>query len=155
MIKKTTMVVIFDLKKFSFIDFVLNDRRSLSAKRPRSASGKSSGCRFSLSAERNANAKATKCATFGFPFSILDIGFLPLLGKFEPHICQWYGFFSVLAAIIRESSNKQLVIENREDFAVHSSTWPSSAKGEWRVIGYINIRGKIRYFFHVCCYGFS
>ena len=65
------MVVIFDLKKFSFIDFVLNDRRSLSGKRPKSASGKSSGCRFSLSAERNANAKATKCATFGFPFGIL------------------------------------------------------------------------------------
>ena len=70
MITKTTMVVIFDLKKFSFIDFVLNDR-SLSGKRPKSANGKSSGCRFSLSAERNANAKATKCATFGFPSSIL------------------------------------------------------------------------------------
>ena len=71
MITKTTMVVIFDSKKFSFIDFVLTDRRSLSGKRPKSANGKSSGCRFSLSAEKNANAKATKCATFGFPFSIL------------------------------------------------------------------------------------
>ena len=61
----------FRFKKFSFIDFVLTDRRSLSGKRPKLASGKSSGRRFSLSAERNANAKATECATFGFPFSIL------------------------------------------------------------------------------------
>ena len=37
-------------------------------------------------------------------------------------------FFSVLAAIIRESSDKLPCAENREGFAVHSSTWPSGAK---------------------------
>ena len=36
----------FQFTKFSFIDFVLTDRRSLSGKRPKSASGKSSGCRY-------------------------------------------------------------------------------------------------------------
>ena len=40
MITKTTMVVIFDFQN-SHVDFVLIDRRSLSGKRPKSASGKS------------------------------------------------------------------------------------------------------------------
>ena len=49
----------FQFTKFSFIDFFLTDRRSLSGKRLKSASGKSFSCRFSFSAERNANTKAT------------------------------------------------------------------------------------------------
>ena len=61
----------FQFKKFSSIDFVLTDRRSLSGKRPKSASDKSSSRRFSFSAERNANTKATEYVTFGFSFSIL------------------------------------------------------------------------------------
>ena len=73
----------FRFTKFSFIDFVLTDRRSLLGKWPKSASSKSSGSRFLFSAERNATTKATEYATFGFSFSI--IGFLPLQGKFEPH----------------------------------------------------------------------
>ena len=60
----------FQFAKFSFIDFVLTER-SLSGKRPKSARGKSSSCRFSFSAERNVNTKATEYATFGFSFSIL------------------------------------------------------------------------------------
>ena len=35
------------------------DRGGLSGNRPKSASGKSSSCRFSFSAERNANVKKT------------------------------------------------------------------------------------------------
>ena len=38
--------------------------------------------------------------------------------------------FSVLAATIRESSDKLPCIENRESFTVHSSSWPSGTKGE-------------------------
>ena len=49
----------FQFTKFLFIDFVPTDRRSLSGKRPKSASDKSSSCRFSFSAERNANTKAS------------------------------------------------------------------------------------------------
>ena len=52
----------FKFTRFSFIDFVLCPGK----RRPISASGKSSGCRFSLSAERNANTKATEYVTFGF-----------------------------------------------------------------------------------------
>ena len=69
----------FQFTKFSFIDFVLTDRRRLSGKQPKSASGKSSSCRFLFSAERNANTKVTEYVTFGFFF---NIGFLPLLEKF-------------------------------------------------------------------------
>ena len=97
----------FQFTKFSFIDFVLTDRRSLPGKRPKSASGKSSSCRFSFSAERNDNTKATKWKTFGFSFSILV--FFPFL-SLNLSVCQRYGILSVLAAIIRESSDKQLVL---------------------------------------------
>ena len=58
----------FQFTKFSFTDFVLTDRRSLSGKQPKSASYKSSSCRFSFWAERNANTKATEYVTFGFSF---------------------------------------------------------------------------------------
>ena len=58
----------FQFTKFSFIDFVLTDRRSLSGKRPKSASGKSSSCRFSFSAARNLNTKATEYVTSVFLF---------------------------------------------------------------------------------------
>ena len=61
----------FQFTKFLFNDFVLTDRRSLSGKRPKSASGKSFSCRYSFSVERNANTKATEYATFVFSFSIL------------------------------------------------------------------------------------
>ena len=39
----------FQFTKFSFIDFVLTDRRSPSGEQPKSAIGKSSSCRFSFS----------------------------------------------------------------------------------------------------------
>ena len=97
----------FQFTKFSFIDFVLTDGRSLSGKRPKSASGKSSSCRFSFSAERNDNTKATKWETFGFSFIILV--FFPFL-SLNLSVCQRYGILSVLAAIIRESSDKLLVL---------------------------------------------
>ena len=86
--------------KLSFIDFVLTDRRSILGKRPKQAIDKSSRCRFSFSADRNANTKTTKYVTFGFSFSIL-VFFT---------FCQQYVFFSILVAIIRRSSDKQFVL---------------------------------------------
>ena len=53
----------FQFAKFSFIDFVLTDRGSLSGKQPKLASEKSSSCRFSFSAERTANTKAAEYVT--------------------------------------------------------------------------------------------
>ena len=97
----------FQFTKFSFIDFVLTDRRSLSGKRPISADRKSSSCRFSFSDERNANTKANEQVTFGFSFSILV--FFAFQESLNFTVCQRYGFLSVLAAVIRESSDKQLV----------------------------------------------
>ena len=76
----------FQFKKFSFIDFVLTDRRSLSGKRPKSASGKSSSCRFSSSTERNTNTKATEYATFGFSFRMMV--FFPFEESLNLIVCQ-------------------------------------------------------------------
>ena len=61
----------FQFTKLSFHDFVLTDRRSLSGKWPKSASGKPSSFQFSFSAEKNANTKATEYITFGFSLGIL------------------------------------------------------------------------------------
>ena len=58
----------FQFRNFSFIDFILTDTRCLSGKRPKSASGKSSSCRFSFLAERNADTNATEFVPFGFSF---------------------------------------------------------------------------------------
>ena len=48
-------------------------------------------------------------------------------------VCKRYGFFSVLAAIVQKNSYKpwRPWIENGEGFAVHSTIWPSGAKGEF------------------------
>ena len=129
----------FPFTKFSFSDFVLTDKRSLSGKRPKSASGKSFSCRFSLPATRNANTKATEYVTFGFSFRVLV--FSPFRKVWTALSVSDTDFFSVLAAIIRESSDKH---------SCHSSTWPSGAKGEWRISSWLAISThveKIRYFF--------
>ena len=62
----------FQLTKFSVFDLVLTDRRNLSGTRPKSACYKSSSCRFSLSAVRNAIIKATEYVTIGFSFRTLS-----------------------------------------------------------------------------------
>ena len=54
-----------------------------------------------------------------FRFFFLYFGFLPLLEKLDCH-CKWYGFFSVLAAVIPKNSDKWPWIEDGEGFAVHS-----------------------------------
>ena len=107
----------FQFTKFLSIDFVLNDKRSLSGKRPKSARSKSSSCRFSFSAARNANTKANEYLTFGF---YLNIGFLPLEEKFEPHCLSTMRIFK---CHISRKFRQITCIENREGFAVHSSTW--------------------------------
>ena len=61
----------FQYAKLSVIDLVLTDRRNLLGSQPKSACGKSSSCRFSFSAARNAITKATEYVNFGFSFRIL------------------------------------------------------------------------------------
>ena len=66
-------------------------------------------------------------------------------------------FLSVLAAIIRESSDKLPTTENHEAIAVLSSTWPSGAKGEWRSVAdwLYQHKWKNTIFFYACGYSFS
>ena len=98
-----------------------NGRNILSKK---SACGKSSSCRFLFSAKRN----AIEYVAFGFSFRVWV--FFPFRESLNVTICKRYWFFSVLAALIRRVSYKRPWIENGEGFAVHSSTWPTGAKGE-------------------------
>ena len=70
LITKTTMVVNFNLQNSHRLTCPYR-RRNLSGKLQKLASGKSSSCWLSFSAERNGNIKATKCVTFSFCFSIL------------------------------------------------------------------------------------
>ena len=92
----------FRFTKISFIDSVLTDRRSLSSKRPKPARGKSSSCRFSFSAERNANAKATEYVTFDFSSPFRKVWTSLSISDTD--------FFLCLAVRIRDSFDKQLVL---------------------------------------------
>ena len=121
----------FQNTKFSVIDLVLTQIGNHSGTRPKSACGKSSSRRFSFPAARNAITKATEYVTFGFSFRILV--FFSFYESLNVTVCKQHRFFSVSVALILKNSDKRPWIENGEGFAVHSSTWPSSAKGEWRV----------------------
>ena len=127
--------------RFSFIDFVLTYKRSLSGTRLKTAIGKSSSCRFSFSAEKNTNTKATECASFGLFFFFKQS--LNLI------VIQRYGFFSFLAAIIRESSGKQLAsrIVKALPFIHQPDRVAPKASDVQQLFGYINTREYIRYFF--------
>ena len=140
------MGVIFNIQKLSVIDFVLTDTRNLPGKRPKSACGKSSNCRFLFSAARISITKAAEYVALDF-FRILV--FFPFYESFDVTVFKRWWFFSVLVAIIRQNYDKRPWIENGEGFAVHSSTWRSCAKGEWRVSGWLaisNRREKISFF---------
>ena len=52
--------------------------------------GKSYSCRFSFSAKRNVNTKATEYATFGFSFIVLV--FFLFQESLNFIVCQRYGF---------------------------------------------------------------
>ena len=74
----------------------------------------------------------------------LLVVFFPFQESSNLIVCQRYGFFSVLAAIIRESSNKQLVlrIANALPF-IHqpNRVAPKASDSKyWQLIGHINTR---------------
>ena len=122
----------------------------------RSAYGKSSSSRFSLSAARNAVIKATQYVTFGFSFRVL-VFFLPSRKVWtSPSIS--VTDFSVLAAIIRENSHKLPWIENGEGFAVHSSNLTEGCERRLtcqQLISDIKYTWENMVFIRVCCYGVS
>ena len=136
----------FQFTKFSFIDFVLTDRRVLSGKRPKSASSKSSSCRFSFSAERNANTKATEYVAFGFSVWILWFSF-PSRKVWTSLSVSDTDYFSVFAVITRESSDKLLVLRIVKALPfIHQPDRVTPKASDVKLIGYINTYKKISYF---------
>ena len=97
-----------------------------------------------------------KPLTFGFSFYYY-IGFLPLLRKFEPHSLSAHRFFSVLAAIIRESSNKELLLRIMKALPfIHQPDWVVPKASDMSAADWLyQHTWKNMMFFHVCCYGFS
>ena len=107
MIVKTTMVVIFNLQNSHLLTLSLPTEEVFQVNGQNRPVANFPVFRFSFSGKRNANTKATEYITFGFSFSILV--FFALWESLKFTVCQRYGFFSVSAAIVRESSDKQLV----------------------------------------------
>ena len=71
-ITKQTMGMTLNLQNSQLMTFSLSTEEILPGTRPKTACGKSSNCRFSLSAARNATGtKATEDVTSGFSFRIL------------------------------------------------------------------------------------
>ena len=124
-LQKQTMGLIW-INKFYVIDLVLTNRGNFSGTRPKSGSGKSSSSRCSFSAAGNAISKATDFVTFGFSFLTSLVSF-PLKESLNVSVSKRYGFFSVLAAVIRTNPDKRPWIEDGEGFAAHTITWPRGA----------------------------
>ena len=143
----------FQFSKFSFVEFVLIERRSLSGKRPKLARGKSSSCRFSFSAKRNANTEAAEYLTFDFSFSIL----------FSSPSRKVWALLSVSDTDFFSRHNSRILETN----SLYWESWRLCRSftnlTEWRqgrvtfqqLFSYINTRKKKRYFFSVLLQLFS
>ena len=105
--------------------------------------------------KRNANTKATEYVTFDFSFSILV--FFLLQESLNLTACQQNIFFSVLAAIIRGSSDKQLVLRIVKAFPfIHQPDRVAPNASDLSAADWVyQHMCKNTIFFHVCCYGFS
>ena len=139
-----------------FIDFFFTDSKSLSGKRPKSAYGKSSSCRFSFSAARNAISKATEHVTFGFYFRTLVSS--SLLGKFESHRLWAIRIFKCFS---RHNSRtfRQTTLYWESWRLFHSFNnlieWREKRVTYQQLIGDIKHTWKNIVFFHMSYYGFS
>ena len=144
----------FQFFQFSFIDFVLTDRISLSGKRPKSVSGKSSGCRFSFSAAKNVNSKAIEYVTFGFCFCVLVF---PLIEEFELHCLsaiRIFQFFSRHNPRKFRQTTLVLGIVKALPF-IHQPDRVAPKAGDVSAAGLLyQHTWKNTKFFHACCYGF-
>ena len=63
---------------------------------------------------------------FFFPYKLSLVSF-PLKESLNVSVSKRYGFFSVLAAVIRTNPDKRPWIEDGEGFAAHTLTWPRGA----------------------------
>ena len=146
MITKLTMVVIFNLKNSHLITFFLpTDVFQVNGQNQPVIN--LLVVNFHSQPREMLTPKPLIKVPSGFSFSMLV--FFPFWNSLNLNVCQQYVFLSVLAATIRGFSRQTTCIKNREGFAVHSSTWSSGAKDEWRVSSWLAIstREKIRYLF--------
>ena len=72
-------------------------------------------------------------------------------------VCQHYGFFGVLAAVIRESSDKQLVLRIVKALLfIHQPDLMAQKASDVSAADWLHQHTwKNAIFFYVCCYGFS
>ena len=87
----------FQFTKLSFVDFVPTDRRRQTVKNWPAAN--LSFVDFRSQPRRNAITKATEYVAFGFSFRMLVF----FKEGLNATVCERYGFFSVLAAVIQEN----------------------------------------------------
>ena len=139
---KTTMGVIFNIKKkLSVIDFYMT-YTNISATLIKLARGKSTSCRFfALSCEK-CHYQNHWMRNFRLFFS--QFGFLYILGKFERQCLKTIRIFQYFTSQDTRKFRLTTWIENGEGFAVHLLTWPSGAKGEWRVSSWLAISNKVK-----------
>ena len=150
MITKTTMVVIFNLQNSHLLTlslpteevFQVNGQNRLVANLP--------VVDFHSQTWEMLTIKPLNAQLSGF---FEYIGFLPFLGKFEPHCLPEIRDFWCPSRRNSRKLRQTTCIENREGFAVHLSTWLSGAKGEWRVSSWLAISTHVKKYdiFHVRC----
>ena len=148
MMSKTTMIVILYLQTSHLLTFSLPTEEVFRVNCQNRPVANLPTVDFqSFPAEGNGNTKATKFVTFGFPFCILV--FFLFQKTFNLTVDERYNFFSVLAAIIRQTSDKLFVmrIERVCVSFINLTEWRQRRVTCQQLIDYINTGEKIRYFF--------
>ena len=137
MITKTTMVVIFDLKNSHLLNlptedvFQVNGQNRLVANLP--------VVDFHSQTREIPKPLNTQLSVF---LLVYWVSFF--LGKFESHCLPAIRIFQCFSHHNSRKLRQTTCIENRGDFAVHSSTWPSGAKGVWRISSWLDISTHVK-----------
>ena len=138
MITKTTMVVIFNSQNSHLLTLFLPTEEVFQVNglnRPVANLPVVDFHSAERNAERNANTKATEYVTFDF-----SCPFRKVWTSLSISDTDFFVFSRQNSWKLRQTS----CIENREGFAVHSSTWPSGAKGEWRCSSWLAISRHVK-----------
>ena len=108
MITKTTMVVIFNLQNSHLLTLSLPTEEVFQVNGQNWLAANLQVVDFHSQTREMLKPKPMTTQLSVFSFSILV--FFPFQESLKLIVCQRYGFFNVLAAIIRESSDKQFVL---------------------------------------------
>ena len=155
MITKTTMVVIFYLQNSHLLTLSLPTEEVFSGKKAKIGLWQIFQLLILILSREKYWHQSHRICNFRFFFKY--IGFLPLLRKFEPQSVSDTDFFRVLAAIIRESSDKKLVLRIVKAFPfIHQPERLAPKASDVSAADWLyQHTWKNTIFFHVCCYGFS